>query len=183
VPGRRPPEAVQAYIDPLQLAISCISRNAVLMVAGGYHPSDKPHSLTLAPPGPIQLHRRDHGEDLRFDVAQQYEIVPREGGGYRVRTLQYSYAVDDFETGKEILAYHWHPGPNEQVKFPHLHVSDGAQIGMKVLQAAHLPTGWIALEDVIKLLIESFHVVHTRDDWAELLEQGRQLFRTHSTRR
>jgi hypothetical protein len=159
------------------------------MVGAGYHISDEPHTLTLAN-GPIRLHRRD-GEDLLFMVSQQYKIVRWENrcavcgsalhdeAGFRVKTFEYRYKVDDYRSGQEIIAYHWQP--SQKVKYPHLHVSAGAGISRKELLEGHFPTGRVALEDVIQFLIELFEVPPARNNWAELLERGRQEFRKYSS--
>ena len=43
-----------------------------------------------------------------------------------------------------------------------------------VLSGAHLPTGYVALQDLIQLAIEEFAVTPRRRDWARVLEKTRQ---------
>lgn len=69
--GRTPPEAVAAFVEPLQQAISCVSP-AVLQVAGGYRPAAHPHALVLADGEPQPLRAE---AELALLVAQQYRIV------------------------------------------------------------------------------------------------------------
>jgi hypothetical protein len=40
----------------------------------------------------------------------------------------------------------------------------------------HIPTGRVALEDVIRLAVEEFHVEPRRADWNEVLIRTRQGF-------
>lgn len=128
--------------------------------------------MTLAN-GPVRL-KRSSGDDIVLSVSQQYEIAERDQG-FRVRTLMYSYKIDNWSDGHEIMAYHWHP--EERVRYPHLHLSYGAMIGMKDLLTAHVPTGRIALEDVIQFLIESLKAMPAKEQWETRLEESRQRFR------
>jgi hypothetical protein len=176
VPGDTPHAAVASYVRPLQVAISCVS-NAVFGNRGGHFVSEKPHVLTLSN-GPVRLRRASGALDLVLSVSQQYRIVPWEDR-FRVHTLKYAYKIDNWTDGYEIMAYHW--DPDGRAKYPHLHLSHGTPIGRNDLLGAHLPTGRIALEDVIQFLIEFFEVVPARADWAECLEHSREQFRKHRT--
>ena len=103
-------------------------------------------------------------------------------------TAAYQYGVDD-TNGREMFAYHWHPHV-EGVAYPHLHISRGAVMqafdavrlspSRNALQPqladAHLPTRRIALEDVLRLLIEQFAVVPRRGDWDAALRLARRTF-------
>ncbi|MGI8945053.1 MAG: hypothetical protein ACR2GL_02285 [Thermoleophilaceae bacterium] len=178
--GRTPPEAVAAFVEPLQQSISCVSP-AVLQVAGGYRPAARPHALVLADGDPQPL-RGDASLALR--VAQQYRIVedtePR--GPWKVQTAAYSYVVNRGE--QELLAYQWNPAGDGRVTRPHLHV--GAAVGELTgdFHRLHLPTGRIALEDVLRLLIEELGVQPLREEWSEVLDaaqSGYERWRTWSS--
>ncbi len=168
MPGRRPPEAVAKFLAPLQLAASCITK-AVFEVGGGYHPADTPHVLILNRGEPVRL--RGSGGELALSVLMQYRIVraDAERGPWKVRTMAYAYTL--FEAGRESLAYHWHPERREEgqwVTFPHLHVSAGGAVGRR-LEKAHLPTGRVALEDVVRLALTDLKVTALRPDWERVL--------------
>ena len=113
MPVDTPYAAVEAYVRPLQRAISCISQPAHF-TASGYRISAEPHALALAN-GAIPLKLPGLEESLYFSVSQQYEIVEHEQG-FRVHTLKYTYKIDDWPDGHEVMAYHWHP--DERVKQP-----------------------------------------------------------------
>jgi hypothetical protein len=127
-----------------------------------------------------------------------YRLVPAAAGaGWRASTAAYLYSILD-EHGREILAYHWHPSltSQEQVAYPHLHIGPGA-VDMALLEAAqrsrqhnplrsefhrlHLPTRRIALEDVVRLGIEQFHVRPARADWSCVLQRSREQFEATRT--
>ena len=125
MPGKTPYEAVEAHVQPLQEAVSCLSHAAHFATAGGHFVSEKPHALTLV--NGVRLRLQDSQDtDLTLSVSQQYHIVEHEVG-FRVHTLKYAYKIDNWYDAHEVMAYHWHP--MEQIKYPHLHLSYGARIG------------------------------------------------------
>lgn len=67
------------------------------------------------------------------------------------------------------MAYHWHPEQTPHVAFPHLHLEAGAGVRREELTRAHLPTGWVSLEAVLRLTITDFGTAPLRDDWQETL--------------
>jgi hypothetical protein len=112
VPGKTPYEAVEAHVQPLQEAVSCLSHAAHFATAGGHFVSEKPHALTLV--NGVRLRLQDSQDtDLTLSVSQQYHIVEHEVG-FRVHTLKYAYKIDNWHDGHEVMAYHWHPA--EQIK-------------------------------------------------------------------
>jgi hypothetical protein len=169
VAGKSPAEAVQNFRDPLQLAISCVTQGYI-NVRGGYHPGPKPHPLTLNEGAPVQL---SGSARLLLSVIQLYSIVESKVenplGDWKVSTAAYQYSLAQ-ENGKEILAYHWHPDARNSIRTPHLHIGPGAQAKWKPLAKAHIPTGRIALEDLLRLAIRDFGVEPLRPDWAEVLD-------------
>jgi hypothetical protein len=62
------------------------------------------------------------------------------------------FSIDD-EAHQEIIAFHWHPDGQSPVTHPNLHISAGAQLGYAQLQNAHVPTGHINLQDVLRFAI------------------------------
>ena len=69
--GRTPVEAVSNYIDPIQIAVSCVT-DSVISVDGGYYPSAMPHLLTMNRETPVRL----GGESrLWFLLHKYYRII------------------------------------------------------------------------------------------------------------
>ena len=178
--GRTPAEAVEAFLAPLRLAVSCVTP-AVLNVSGGYHATDRPHALVLGNGDPVKL----AGESrLSLSLRQNYRIVEFEGprGPWKVQTVAYAYRLD--APAGELIAYHWHPQGLSTVTSPHLHLGAGAELGFALLQGAHVPTGRIAIEDLLRLAIGELAVQPLRDDWREVLEgaqAGYEAWRTWPT--
>lgn len=176
--GRTEREAVENYVDPIQRALSCVT-NAVLGHRGGYYPAPKPHVLTFAgTDGSVAL----QGVSLNLAFTQHYSFIPGDARvanvaelPYEVRTVYYAYGLEDRETGHEIFSYHWHPDGVSPVRHPHLHLERGAQIGRRELSEGHLPTGRVALEDVLTFVIEQFHAKPLKRDWRRDLARSRTL--------
>lgn len=170
--GRTPASAVEAFVRPLQRAISCIT-DAVLDVGGGYHPSGGPHVATLAGGLPVPL----RGANVSLVVALHYRIVEDSGarGPWKVRIDAYAYQLVNREE-LEILSYHWHPSGRSVVTWPHLHLGQ-AGIGRDgTLLGAHMPTGRVALEEVIRLAVVDLGVEPRRPDWSDVISESQEAF-------
>lgn len=94
---------------------------------------------------------------------------------WKVTTVSYFYTLRESD-GPEIISYQWHPNVPDSVRYPHLHLGYGAQVGRPEFDRAHLPTGRVMLEDFVRLLIESFGVPPARDNWEEVLAESRAEF-------
>ena len=173
--GRTPAEAVQNFLGPLQQAISCVTKT-VLNVSGGYSPREdgEPHTLVLGDGSPDRL---GSNPPLFLTVALHYHIVEASGkrGPWKVSIAAYWYSLDD-EQGQEILAFHWHPRGRSSVTSPHLHIGPGAGVQYPRLRGAHIPTGRVALEDVLRLAIRELGVEPLRRDWADVLDRTQRAF-------
>ncbi len=115
---------------------------------------------------------------MGLDVAMSYEIVQSndEKGQWRVSVCGYMYSVQT-DDGTEVLAYHWHPLGNSPETRPHLHIGAiPSPSGLILTKKMHVPTGRIALESVLRLCIHEFGVRPLRDDWAQILADGEDLF-------
>lgn len=90
----------------------------------------------------------------------------------------YSYHLEDVRE-RELLAYHWQPGPLFLgPDHPHVHVSAALtaqvdaqsrrQIGLDKL---HLATGVVPLAAFVRMLITEFGAAPLRHDWRETLDR------------
>jgi hypothetical protein len=168
VAGRTAAEAVHNYIGPLQQAISCIS-DAVL-VQDGYSERDDPHTAVLNRGRPVRL---QGASPLSIVVVQLYRAFHRPddpNGAWNVRTVGYYYRLLDADE-QGILLYHWHPNERSPIDYPHLHIGVASGVSRDDLRGAHLPTGDVAIADLIRLLIRDFRVTPHRADWAAVLSR------------
>ena len=174
--SKTPTQAVHNYLEPLQKAVSCVT-DAVLTVSGGYYVSDQPHSLTFGDGLPQKL----PGSNIHLSVTHRYRVVEDEDpdkGPWRVTLAQYSYALrrGSGAVGKpeRMLTYQWHPRPDARFNYPHVHLGP-ASGAHEYLRNTHVPTGRVALEDVIRYAISQLGVRALRGDWMDVLvaTQGR----------
>jgi len=170
--GRTPAEAVLNFTEPLQMAVSCVTQ-APITIRGGNYPSDTPFPLLLGDGNQIKL----LGQSLFLSVQQLYVVVRAEGdlGPWKVSIVSYAYSLED-DAGAG-LHYHWHPVGTSEIKSPHLHLKNsGCQIATTDLGKFHLPTGRIALEDVLRIAINDFGVTPLKDDWREVIDSTQARF-------
>jgi hypothetical protein len=169
--GRTPHEALSAFVDPLQRALSCVTQ-AVLV-----HRKPWPgHVQALGvSEEPIGLRCTTGSPAPWLYVEQQYDLieVPGERGPWKVSTLAYRYRIDS-AAGDELALWHWHPKDRQdrphRYPYPHLHAQAGQLTGL------HLPTGRVSVESVLRLLLNEFDVQPRRDDWADVLAASEAAF-------
>jgi hypothetical protein len=52
---------------------------------------------------------------------------------------------------REMFAYHWHSNERTAITFPHFHLYQGSGAMRDEVRKAHVPTGRLAFEDVLRL--------------------------------
>ncbi len=166
--SRTPSEAVNNYVDSIQLAVSCVS-NSVVTVRGGYYPDSTPHTLALNNAEPVRL---GGISGLWLLLEQQYRIVQSDPSSvlWTISEVRYEYIVFDAD-GREVFAYHWHPGSNSPIVTPHLHIGYGAMVGRAEVSDAHFITGYVRVNDILRMLIRDFSVTPRREDWESVLNE------------
>ena len=95
-------------------------------------------------------------------------VASAQGSTWQIEVSSYFYELLDSD-GREILAYHWHPRGNSPVATPHLHLEQGAQVGRPEVRDAHLPTGEVSLNAILRVLIDEMGVRPVRSDWDSIL--------------
>ena len=165
---------MENFIAPIQLALSCVTTAQI--TRSWSDAQDRDHALTVANGDPFILQRKT-GRGLQARVLHNYRIVKAEGqrGPFKVKTTAYQYTLEDPD-GHEILSYQWHPRVPGGPVYPHLHLGAAAHVGRSEVETAHLPTGRVALEDFLWLVIEAFNVKPRRTDWETVLYRARQKF-------
>jgi len=138
VASRTPREAVEAFMQPLQLSLSCIT-DAVLnyrSYSNKDYQSQEPLPLTINNGYPVPLLVDD---DLFFSFRMFYRVGSdsKGRGSWEAAVAAYSYLLND-RAHQEILAYHWHPDTRNSVDFPHMHLGAGTGMTRRELFRAHL---------------------------------------------
>ena len=157
-------EAVANYITNLQKLVSCVTPSVI--TAELHQPAPAPHSLTINYGEPVFLSGPPR---LQFALRQYFVTVDSaQSSAWQIQVSSYFYELLDSD-GREVLAYHWHPRGNSPVPTPHLHLEQGAQVGRTEVRDAHLPTGDVSLEAILRVLIEEMGVRPQRSDWESIL--------------
>jgi hypothetical protein len=94
-------------------------------------------------------------------------------GPWKVKTVAYTYSIEDIDGEIEVFSFHWHPYAQGSVDWPHLHVGGRHR-------KVHVPTGRVAIEQVVALAVE-MGAEPLKDNWRTVLDKtlGRHLqFRT-----
>jgi hypothetical protein len=165
MPNRSGAEAAQSLLTELRRAFSCVSGDVLI---------DARRNQSEEHPRTVFLPRRTAplGGRAGFDLVVSHEYTVERGPSARsewsARTLGYRYALN-LHDGPELLAFHWHPDDPNPIKFPHLHLSAGAQVQFAALARAHIPTGLVELKDALRMAIEDLGVRPLRPDWSNVL--------------
>lgn len=143
------------------------------ITVSGYHAADHPHRLLLAGGDTVRLHAEPR---LTLHVTEEYQ-VSQDSAGWRVNVLGYLYGIE-YE-GRGLVAYHRHPHGASPITTPPLHVGADVKVGDRWLGKIHLPTGTVALEQVLALAIAELsarawatEVVSTWFAWAIAILTG-----------
>ena len=157
-------EAVAEYIDNLQKLVLCVTPSVI--TAELHHPAPVPHSITINDGEPVSLRGPS-----RFQFALRQSFIADDSGqgsSWQVVVRSFSYEIHDSD-GREVLLYHWHPRGSSPIETPHLHLEQGAEVGRAEVRDAHLPTGEVSLNAILRVLIEEMGVQPRRPDWDSIL--------------
>ena len=169
--GRTPREANEAFAQAYQGALLCVS--LARFSTEGHRDTGVLHSAKLGV-SPTRL-RSNPPALLRVFLRYRLMETTVPSRQWVVRLEDYSYSLTDPD-GREFFAYHWHPVGRSWVTWPHLHLGPAlGQLSPSATQA-HFPTGPVAIEDVIGMMIRWFGVVPQRQDWERVLIGTRRLF-------
>ena len=169
--GKTPRDAHDVFAQAYQRALLCVSR-ARFNTEGHRNPGELRSADMGALPTPLRSN-----PPSRLRVLLRYRIVESSvpSRQWVVRLDDYFYSLTD-DDDRELFAYHWHPVSRSRFTWPHLHL--GPALGQLAPAAgqAHFPTGPVAIEDVIGMMIRWFGIVPQRQDWEAVLIDTRRLF-------
>jgi hypothetical protein len=183
MPGRKPAEAVQTFLEPLQLALSCVAHGKVTTRKGGYSPpvdAQQQWSLNDGDAATLKANRDFTGVKLpgtlEFYAHMWWRVIRDERPGfgpYRVTTIGYDYSLVCGEEGQtEVWAMHWHPDSASEEVRPHVHLGDMLLTPQSpICRSSHLLTGRMTFENAIRWLIE-FGVQPIHENWEQRLREA-----------
>lgn len=170
MPGRNRDEAWRAFLTPLERAVGTVDLTARLK---GRHVSDDVSVVTSGIPG-LHLARPGCPETNLF-LAMTLRCIPddAEKGPFRMTTMKYDFELS--EAGSVVFGWHWHPeSKRSNVKWPHLHLPAGS-----VHKSKHVPTGRVALEDVLLFAILDMSVQPAHGEAIPILNDVAERHKKH----
>jgi hypothetical protein len=157
-------------LAPLRRSLSCVT-DAQLLVS---HSGGEVVALRLSR-DPLPLRSTHVAGGLQLRLRHQYRFVEDPEAPVRSRwhvsTVAYDYRLSRHDSA-ELLSWHWHPQTG--LSTPHLHAAVD-HIGRR----AHLPTGRVSVESVLRLLLADLGVPSTREDWQAVLDAAEGPFIRH----
>jgi hypothetical protein len=174
LPGRTQQEAFDAFIEPLKKALSCVAYAKITRTKLN---SELDQSI-IVQPSPLPF----TDSPYQLFMTHTFRYVRHNGTEWRVSSLRYEYAIEVSKKKHEVVAFHWEGHNSGAAPFAHLHlghanVSSAPLLGPK----AHIPTGRVAIEDVVYFLIEDLGVKPLKPDWKEVLARVRQQFMNYKS--
>jgi hypothetical protein len=159
-------DARRALLRSFQRTPSCFSW---AVVTGGSSGEGEPEYIEI-PQRFVPLSGR---HQLEFWLRHSYEL--RQQDGMRTAlTTEYSFQLRE-RTGPEIIAFHWHPNQENQLRFPHLHIRSRTG-SVDISRRRHVPTGVVSLSSVVRFALVEHGVRPLRADWEQVLNVGEQHF-------
>jgi hypothetical protein len=130
--------------------------------------------VTTGTPG-ILLARTGMPE-LHLYMAMTLRCIPDPSKGpFRMTTMRYDYELS--ERGDVMFGWHWHPeSKRSTVRWPHLHLPPGSAYRSK-----HVPTGRVALEDVLLFAINDMNAEPAHNRALEILQEVVGRHKEHRT--
>lgn len=170
MPGRNKPDAVSAFVKPLQRSISCISTAKIVTQQGRepYGVSSRA-ILDLAQGG-----KANFALDMSFEVYQKSKVPTK--SKFSVHVTKYIYVL---EYQGESVAFHWHPDTNDgAIEHPHLHI-EGTPASALARGFGHIPTGRVTLESILYWLIADLGATPKNPDWNKVLTKTHKNVTKH----
>lgn len=154
MPGQTPQGAFDAYADPLKAVFSCITRQPLRreILKNRRNAAGIPLEHFFFANAPVRLKAADRNFALTFDQFYRVLLMPD-------------------ETYRE---------PHSAIAFPHMHIGFGLRgHDLPIDNKAHIPSGRVALEDVVLFAIRELKVKPLRENWEEIIGRARERFFEH----
>lgn len=117
-----------------------------------------------------------------FYLSQSLKTVQRDDGLFRLKTRQYWYRLQaDASRGAQAILRWEYDAETKRDRHARNHMQIPAEVpigdGIIDLNKAHLPTGWVTIEEVIRFLIVDLGVEPPcADDWPQILHESETMF-------
>lgn len=125
-----------------------------------------------------------HTDDFFLYIGQNLRVAQQADKTWRLRTTRYMYRIQATQDPQDDDCLRWEYVSREERNDGycrhHLHMQGEYELGPKRrihLADAHIPTGWVTIEEIIRFLITDLGVPSKSDDWEKLLLESEAKFR------
>lgn len=170
MPGRNPNEAWRAFKEPIERAVGAIDQ-AIRLVTKVHTVSDgELRILKTEEPG------LSFGPAHLLSIALHVVPIEQDDRQWRMTTRKYDYTLTErARPNKVVIGWHWHPRSRRSgVSNPHMHIPTANAFPTK-----HLPTGRVALEDVLLFGLDELGVTPAVAGAREIVDRVRTNFVDH----
>jgi hypothetical protein len=167
MPGRNEAEAWRDFRDPILRSVGCIDLAARL----NERRFDDGVRLLATPHQGIRF-----GKVLTLSFSFRMELTQMDDGRQQMSTRRYDFTITSLaEPDKPVFGWHWHPASRRSpITYPHVHVPSASQF-----KTRHIPTGRVALEDVILFGFDDLDVEPAHDQAVSILTEVRNRHKQH----
>lgn len=168
MPGRNELAAWRAFKQPIERAVGCLDMTARLVERRF---DDGLRFIASSREG-ISVTKA-----LRLRFSMQLEPVQAEGV-WRMTTRKYDYTISPSAAPATVVfGWHWHPESRRSpIRYPHVHVPAATAFSTR-----HIPTGRVALEDVIEFAFADLGAVPAYAGAREVLDEVSAIHKQHRT--
>jgi hypothetical protein len=189
--GDSPQQTFQAFREHLNRLLHTTITDASLQLLGAERTNRAFLEFRQGEDGVIRCAKVGGGYYLFFGQVLEAEPTVVDGARkYRLRTLRYGYRITEGPTLDSRWLFRWE---YESLKIKqhlrprhHLHINGGVNcFGERMAlscSSLHLPSGWIAIEEVIRFLIHELGLEPKSVDWDQRLRDSEEKFREWTQR-
>ncbi|TEA06285.1 hypothetical protein [Mycobacteroides salmoniphilum] len=166
--GKDASQAIETYRADLRQAFKCLDVHTRVEFQAPDRGLGAMCSWIVAGSGRAEGIELPGGQGYVLEASQSLQIVAcdpeRYGGPVRLSTRRYDYSVSEPRVG-EIWAMHWHPGTDQQIDYPHMHIRRLFE------RTHHLATSRLLVEHAIHWAIEGgAKSRYEREEWQSKLQ-------------
>jgi hypothetical protein len=180
--GRNPKEAFDKFRDHVAGVLNRTVTDTRLALI---HLRDSPSAEITFRSGTEAIAAPLFGNDLFLWAGQELRVDPLQDGSWKLRTVRYTYRIQGPDESN-CLRWEYVSREIRDDLFcrHHLQAPFSYQLGGKLLsfQNAHIPTGWVTIEEIIRCLIVDLGVRAKANNWDQILRESEEKFREWTAR-
>lgn len=178
--GRTPAECFRPFTDHVSALVAATVTRRYPILGIGERGGDR-MIVSFRQEGPVAVPITTSVGRLYFYLGQALEAVPEEGR-FRLRTRKYWYRLQEAPELTEQATLRWEydsETPSNAHCRHHIQAPIDLELGAGWLfmDRAHIPTGWVTMEEIIRFLIRDLEVrPPCGSDWPDVLAKSEKRF-------